>query len=178
MSAVSDELRLLDREPGRFAFFAWKNFTIVVWHELPEVSEVERLVRMGERRVRENPGKLSDVHLIARKIGLPGAAARSALTQASRSGSPHLAAVGVWLAGSGFWASALRSFVTSLSVLLRGPFELRIFGDLDELAAWLPPIHESRTGVAVGQAQLLEVLRRAVARAEDQEPSSVAAAAS
>jgi hypothetical protein len=166
MSALSDELRLIDQEPGRCAFFAWKNITIMVWLALPDVAEVERLVRMGKGRASETPGKLSDVHLIARKMGLPDAAARSALITATRSGSPHLAAVGVWLAGSGFWVSAVRSFVTGLNVVVRGPFELRMFADLDALAEWLPPIHESRTGVAVTPAQLLDVLRRAQLRAE------------
>jgi hypothetical protein len=72
------------------------------------------------------------------------------------------------MGGDGFWASAVRSFVTGLSVLVRGPFELGIFGQLDELAQWLPEIHGSRTGVSMLSSELIQVLRLAQDRAERQ----------
>ena len=40
----SDELRLLDEEPGRFAFFAWRNVTIYVWLTRPLEPDVTRLI--------------------------------------------------------------------------------------------------------------------------------------
>jgi len=166
MSSDSDELRVLDEEPGRFAFLAWRNITIVVWLALPDSADIARLIRMGTSRAAESPEGLSDVHFVTRKVGLPDAETRSALTNAARSGSPHLGAVGVWLPETGFWASAVRSFVTGLSLLLRGAFEVRVFAELEALSEWLPGVHESRTGVAVARSQLLEMLRRAELRAE------------
>jgi hypothetical protein len=166
MSVAGEDLRILDERPDRFAFFAWKNITICVWLALPDASEVARLVKAGEARVAQTEQKLSDVHLIVRKVGLPTAETRSAFLSASRSGSPHLAAVAVMVANGGFWASAVRSFVTGLNVLVKGPFDLAMFAEVGELAAWLSPIHEARTGIAVAREQLSAVLREAQLRAE------------
>ena len=161
MDELKDELRLLDEEPGAFQFFAWRNITIFVWLTTPEAAHIDRLVKMGEARIASASGKLSDVHLVTREVGLPDADARAALLEASRAGGPHLAAVAVWLAGSGFWASAVRSFVTGMNVVLREPFELRMFAELEELTEWLPAVHESRTGIAISPPRLLGMLRRA-----------------
>jgi hypothetical protein len=60
------------------------------------------LIAAGESRAATSTAKLSDVHLVTRSVGLPDSEARSALIEASRGGAPHLAAVGVWMAGSGF----------------------------------------------------------------------------
>jgi hypothetical protein len=114
---------------------------------------------------------LSDVHLVTRAVGLPNAATRAALIEASRIGTPHLAAVGVWLAGTGFWASAVRSFVTGLNVVLREPYELRMFAELEDLAAWLPPAHESGTGVSINAPRLLGMLQRAQMAVETERAS-------
>jgi len=167
MNEPKDELSLLDEEPGSFQFFAWKNVTIMVWLATPEVAHIERLVRMGDARIASvGGGKLSDIHLVTRGVGLPDADVRSALLTASRTGSPHLAAVGVWLAGSGFWASAVRSLVTGMNVVLREPFELRMFAELEALSEWLPGVHESVTGVPITAPRLLGMLRRAQLQAE------------
>lgn len=164
--APSDELRLLDEDPGRFAFFAWRNFTICVWLATPTANDIPRLIKMGNARASGSALKLSDVHLVAGSVGLPDGGARNALLTASRVGAPHLACVAVWMGGSGFWASAVRSFVTGLSVLVRGPFELGIFAEIAELAAWLAEIHASRTGVTITGSDLHRVLVRAQERAE------------
>jgi hypothetical protein len=162
----SDELRLLDEDPGRFAFFAWRNLTICVWLATPTARDIPRLVAMGNTRAADSTLKLSDLHLVTRSVGLPDADARNTLLEASRGGAPHLAAVGVWMGGSGFWASAVRSFVTGLSVLVRGPFELGVFAEVSALATWLPEIHAARTGVTITASELHQVLLRAQQRAE------------
>lgn len=162
----TDELRLLDHEPARFAFFGWNNIAVMVWLTLPDASDVARLISMGNRRVAERTTKLSDIHLVPHKLGLPSAETRDALLEASRGGAEHLAAVGVWLAGAGFWASAVRGFVTSLNVLLRGPFELRMFGEQKDLAEWLAPLHTERTGIEITALHLRDLLQQAVYRAE------------
>lgn len=167
-----DELRLLDHEPARFAFFAWNNITVMVWLALPDATDVARLIKMGEGRAAEQSAKLSDVHLVPHKVGLPDAEARDALLRASRSGARHLAAVGVWLAGAGFWASAVRGFVTSLNVVLKAPFELRMFGDQKDLAEWLAPLHTERTGIEITVPRLRDVMQAAQHRAEQLPPLS------
>jgi hypothetical protein len=65
------------------------------------------------------------------------------------------------LGGSGFWASAIRGFVTSVHVLLSAPFEFKVVGMLDDLVTWLPTVHARRTGVQLLPDELLAVLRAA-----------------
>jgi hypothetical protein len=165
MANARDELRTLDAEPGQFAFFAWKNVTIMVWEVPPNAASVTRLSRMGAERAREHPGALSDVHVINGWPGLPSAEVRAALAEASREAVTHLAAVAVVLGGTGFWASALRGFITGLHVLVRGPFEVRLFGSIEDVAQWLPEVHAKRTDVVVSPAELERVLLEAQTRA-------------
>ena len=155
------ELRVLDEEPERFAFFAWKNLTIVTWLVSPDAAAVERLARVGEARIQEQTTGLTDVHLVLGKISFPDAATREALITESRKAVPHVTTVAVALGGEGFWASAMRSFITGIHVLLPGRVPLKLFSGLEELARWLPEVHAERTGVAISAAQLSAVLRDA-----------------
>lgn len=157
---MTETLRVLDQEPGQFAFLAWKNITIVVWTGLPDAAAVRRLAAVGETRMREH-SVLSDVHLVTGHIGLPDAETRTALVSESRRATGNLAAVGVVLGGSGFWASAIRGFVTSVHVLLSAPFEFKIVSQVDELVQWLPDVHARRSGVQVSAEELRCVLRSA-----------------
>jgi hypothetical protein len=154
MADAAQEPQLLDEQPDRFAFFGWKNITIVTWSSTPDAEAIKRLASVGERRIREHPESLTDVHLVLGKISFPDAATREVLVAESRKAAPHLGTVGVVIGGEGFWASAIRGFVTSVHMLVPGHFQLRLFGRVDELVEWLPAVHESRTGVRVSAAQL------------------------
>ena len=157
---VIEPLRVLDEEPGQFAFLGWKNLTIAVWTGLPDAAAIQRLALVGDARIREH-GTLSDVHLVTGHIGLPDAETRATLVSESRRAAGHLAAVGVVLGGSGFWASAIRGFVTGVHVLLNAPFDFKIVGGLEELVEWLPAVHAQRTGVHVLPDDLRQLLRMA-----------------
>jgi hypothetical protein len=148
----------LDAEPGQFAFYGWNNITIIVWVVQPSAAAIERLMQVGERRGLQHPEGLSDVHLIVGQIKLPDAAARDRLLKGAKRAAPHLAAVAAVAEGQGFWLSTLRSVITGIRVLLPGSFALRLFVDVDELALWLPDVHEKATGVRVTSAALRKVL--------------------
>lgn len=165
LSLLPSELRILDEEPGRFSFFAWRNLTIAVWLEPPDADAVLRLARVGEVRIKQSETLLSDVHLVLGRLKFPDATTREHLITESRKAAPHLAAVAVLVGGEGFWASAIRSFITGIHVLVPGSFQLRLFGDLAELVAWLPIVNENRTGVPIPSEQLHTVLTRARAHA-------------
>lgn len=161
MDSLSSELRLLDEERGRFAFFAWRNITIVAWCSSPDAAAISRLARAGEAQVRAHAQGLSDVHIVMGKISFPDAATREALITESRKAVPHVSTVAVVLGGEGFWASAMRSFITGIHVLLPGRVQLKLFGRVDELANWLPQIHSSRTGVDISALRLAAALNQA-----------------
>jgi hypothetical protein len=158
MADPTNELQVLDEQPDRFAFFGWNNITIATWSGPPDAQAVTRLARVGERRLREVSTPLTDVHLVLGKITFPDAATREVLIAESRKAAPHLGTVAVVVGGEGFWASAIRGFITGVHVLVPGHFQLRLFGRVDELVDWLPAAHESKTGVSVPKEQLRAVL--------------------
>ena len=174
MDDRTSELRLLDELPGRLAIFALKNVTIIVWGGVADLQSVDCLARVGKERIRECPSGLSDVHVIGRQLGLPDAATRARLLEESRKATAHLAAVAAVIGGNGFWASAIRGLVTGMHVMLAGPFELRLFGENDDLADWLTRVHGQKTGTHIAVEQLRSALREAVARAQ-QHPTELRA---
>lgn len=161
--SLPNQLQLLDEEPDQFAFFGWSNLTIMVWASPPNAHAVTRLARVGEARARAQTHGLTDVHIVLGKIEFPNAATREKLIAESRKAAPHLAIVGVVVGGEGFWASAIRSFITGVHVLVPGSFQLRLFGHVDELVGWLPKAHHDKTGVRLDPTQLRANLERAQA---------------
>lgn len=151
--------------PGRIAIFGLRNITLVVWGEVADLESVDHLARVGKERIRDYPCGLSDVHVIGRQLGLPDADTRARLLEESRHATSHLAAVAVVVGGSGFWASAIRGLVTGMHVLLAGEFELKLFGEDEDMPEWLTRVHTHKTGVDVSADLLRGALREARARA-------------
>lgn len=138
----------------------------MVWGEVADLESVECLARVGQERIRDYPCGVSDVHVIGRQLGLPDAETRARLLAESRQATSHLAAVAVVVGGSGFWASAIRGLVTGMHVLLAGDFELKLFGDGEDMPEWLSRVHTHKTGVDVPADALRTALREARARAD------------
>jgi hypothetical protein len=157
-STPTESPTLLDAEPGRFSFWALHNITIAVWHDQPTRDAVLRLQQAAEARAKLHPEGVSDVHVVVGPIALPDDHTRQALIRISKLAVPYLAAVGVIVGGSGFWASTMRSLITGIRVLLPGTFEFGLFGTTEELVRWLPGVHAKRTGLQLDAA----VLKRAL----------------
>ncbi|HEY2733959.1 MAG TPA: hypothetical protein VGI70_08240 [Polyangiales bacterium] len=138
MSASQDELKLIDADPGRVAFYASQNVTVTVWCGATDISLVERL-RVVSKRVREQyPQGGSAIHIVRAGVPLPGSDVREQLVKLSNEDALWLAAVGVVIGGSGFWASTMRSVITALRVVASREYEMRIHGSLEEVIGWLP----------------------------------------
>jgi hypothetical protein len=78
------------------------------------------------------------------------------------------------LAGTGFWASAIRGAVTGIQVFDLRRRRQRVFADLDELASWVAPMHAEAIGGTVAPPALRHaltwMLERANVRAEMARP--------
>jgi hypothetical protein len=162
MSASQDELKIIEAVPGRVAFYAWHNVTITVWTGPSDIAFVERLSAVTKRVQDEYPQGGSGIHIVRPSVSLPDSATREGLVKVSNEYAQWLAAVGVVIGGSGFWASTMRSVITALRVMASREYEMRIHGTTDELLGWLPDVHEKRTGVALP----LDSFRAQLARAE------------
>jgi hypothetical protein len=140
------------------AFFgSWKNVFVSIWQSQGTVLAIDRMFaaiaampRIAEKR--------SDIYIIAEGARLPEARVRDHFIDVVKSSSPFLASVAVVVGGTGFWTSALRSFVTGLHWLAPRSFDFHLHGSVEEVADWLPPVHERLSGVRLDPSRLQRIL--------------------
>jgi hypothetical protein len=107
---------------------------------------------------RAHPEGFSSVHVIGNNPPLPTSEARDTLIRETKRYSKDLACVGTVLEGSGFWASAVRSFIVGIRVVVPRTFEMQTYASIAELVAWLPPPHAKKTGVTLDPAEFERML--------------------
>jgi hypothetical protein len=149
---------VLDTEPGAFIFGAWKNVFIGVWESQATMPAVDRMFRATMLLNELHPMGRSTIHVVAHGAALPASDVRAHFANVLKKNAENLACVGVVVVGTGFWTSALRSFVTGLRWLAPRSFELRMNGSVQELAKWLPAEHARRTGVELDKRRLIQVI--------------------
>jgi hypothetical protein len=159
-SRVNYELRVLDHDPGKFVFTAWRNVSFFFWTASATPSAIARLTQATEPLYAENPRGVSNVHVVESDVGIPSPEVRELLLGQMRRRADRRACLAVVPAGSGFWASTLRSFVTGLRLVSSRSFEIGVHTSLAQVADWLPPPHFAKTGVQLDPRVLLEMLVR------------------
>src|SRR5262245_3791573 len=113
--------------PGVHRLWRWHNVVIIAWHHKASVEAVEHLAHINEAILaRAEYSKLSFIHLVRNQIELPDAAVRTAFVETSKRFEGRQACAAVIIGGGGFWASAIRGFVTSVHVLSRQLIQLRV----------------------------------------------------
>jgi hypothetical protein len=152
-----------DAQPGQYAFFSWHNVIILVWPNSATGASVERLGNHYRAMLKRDPKPQSHIHVVKAGAGLPTGEARAGFVKLMHEFENDLAAVGVCLLGSGFWASAIQGAVTGMRMLAPRSFEMHIHNDFESLVQWLPAEHLLRTGVALGPDHLLAALNTAFA---------------
>ena len=70
---------------------------------------------------------------------IPNAEVREASGRLMRELTPHLLAGATVIEGGGFWASAVRSFLTAVYFVAKQPCPTKAFARIDEAAQWLGP---------------------------------------
>lgn len=140
--------------------FAWKNLAITVWSG-PATMASLTVFEQGCRSIcAKHPEKICSVHIMAPAgKSMPSAEARDQVGRILSENAVHTAAAAALVPGDGFWASALRSMVTSILMMAPRSMPFRTFGDLAQLAEWLAPLHSRGTGVEVEPSELLQALR-------------------
>lgn len=118
-------------------------------------------MRVGDQIRAQYPMGISSVHLIAEGAGLPAADAREGLVKLMNRHTDRLACVGIVVGGTGFWASAIRSFITGMRAVSSRAYELKLVGSIEELVVWLPTQHFKRSGIALDSGELTRALQTA-----------------
>jgi hypothetical protein len=163
--SVSVTPELLYQGDG-YLFGAFRNVFIAIWTVQSTALTAEQLgARLGPFALAHPEGG-SFIQIIAKSPPLPTPEAREKLIHHMRTYSGQLACIGTVLEGTGFWASALRSFLVGLRIVVPRTFEMQTYASIAPLAAWLPPLHLQRTGVSVTAAEIQTVLTGLRARVE------------
>jgi hypothetical protein len=148
---------ILSRGPG-YAVATWENVLIGCWRIQSNVTVITELGAGAAILNRKYPGGFSNLHVIWDDPPLPGADTRKLLQRQLNDYATPLACLGVVLEGTGFWASAVRSFVIGLRILAPRSFEMNITGSIQDLVTWAVPIHNAATAHPVAVAALTKVL--------------------
>lgn len=145
-------------EPGRFRFALWQNVTFTIFTAQATLDAGQRILQVARGLSRSFPQGRSQVMFIAAGAPAPDAATSELLSviyDPEKSGIRCIAAV---LEGAGFWASGIRSRMTSMHIAAGNKMVLRTFDALDEVVSWLPDEHAKRTGVVLEPDALRAVL--------------------
>lgn len=160
----SPETNLLYEAKGCL-FGTWKNVIVAIWTTQATGPLVSVLSEITIEFSKAHPERFSLVHVIGRGPPLPTAEARDLFVRETRKHSKDLACVGTVLEGSGFWASAVRSFIVGIRFVVPRTFDIQTYASIAEVAAWLPAPHAAKTGVTIDRREFeraLLALRRSV----------------
>ena len=112
----------------------WKRVLIGVWaipSSMELVEEQDALMKQLSA-----PAKLSSVHLVIKRAPLPAADVREAYQALTQRYADKIICSAILIEGDGFWASAVRAFMTGIEMLQRR-MRTKAFGDLESLSAWV-----------------------------------------
>jgi hypothetical protein len=152
---MTADVFVVHEEPA-FMMAEWKDVAIVVWGAQGRLPQVRHLEKFTDEFIARHPKGISAVHIIANAAALPDSETRAELNRLTDKYAPKMACLVTVVEGSGFWASAMQSFVTSFHWVTRRNFKVRIASTIAEGSAWLPALHSARTGTRIDGAELLQ----------------------
>lgn len=156
-----DKLVLAAVERGICAIGTCRNIVVIVWWGSATGPAVERLAQITARMRDTHPEKVSHIHLVRDRAGFPNSDARNAFVKIMREHADGIANCAAVVGGTGFWASTMRSAITSMRLLSPRSFEMRLHGTSAEMLEWLPDAHELRTTVPLAPQLLRSILDQA-----------------
>lgn len=158
-SSEQRDLAVVEQYPGVFRVGVVGRIAITTWLGQLDVSSVELYARFINDFLARSAasGRGSIVHLVNERVGLPQSATRPVLAKMMENTEP-LACVSVVIEGSGFWASAVRGFLTGMRLLGPSTFRIHEHATIADVVAWLPAEHEKLSGEHIEPDELLRHL--------------------
>jgi hypothetical protein len=156
---MADEPVLLDVDPGRFRYSLWRNVSCVVWAGQATLETAQRVRTLSSRIVAQCPGAHSNVVFVLDGTPAPTPEAGAIFAQLFDPRISHMACMAIVLEGAGFWASIIRSTMTSLRLTAKAGPVVGVHDSIDQAVTWLAPLHHERTGVEIEPEELLGAMR-------------------
>jgi len=154
----SHQTSLLDIDPGRFRYSAWRNISIGIWASQATAEAAERVLRISKHLAKLHPGGHSNIVFVLDGAPAPTPEANEVFAKIHDSKVSDLACMAIVVEGGGFWASRIRSSITGVRLASPGAIQLRINDTIQDVLEWFPAEHFRRTGVAVTASELKAVL--------------------
>jgi hypothetical protein len=149
---------LLDLDPGRFRYSAWRNLTIGVWAGQATQEAAERILRVSRFMAGQHPTGHSSVVFVLDGAPAPTPEANEVFAKVYDDKVSDLSCMAIVIEGGGFWASRIRSTITNLRMSTPGSMMIRVADKLEQVIEWLPAEHTERTGIKVTPSELKTVL--------------------
>ena len=160
-AAAAANPRVAAAERGHFSCSIWLNVSILIWASRATEPALRRIQRVTHELTTRFPAGHSNVAFVLDGVGPPTPEARKILTHLYREGVADLKCLGVVLEGGGFWASSLRSSITSMQLEAGRRTALGQYTSIAEIAAWMAPRHAAQTGVEISVEELQAALEAA-----------------
>lgn len=152
--------------PGRYVGATAGNLIAFYWIADADLEGARFLHRVCEKQTQGRTRIASAIHIVHPRVSLPSAEVRSQLVASMEAFSEVTCGIGVVLLGTGFWASAMRSALTGIRMVIRtGASQMRFGQSPGEIIAWLASTHESATDEPLGTADPHVVVQQVCALA-------------
>lgn len=152
-----DEWARLGYQRDEIVVAGWRNIGFVLWGAQATLRSVRKMGAMSANLMKDHT-KISIIQVIPENAALPTDDAKDLLLKMTEAGGQSIACLAYVMSGEGFWASAMRGYLTNTHWVRHRPFVPRILATIEDVAFWLPSVHRERTGVDVPADELLEVL--------------------
>lgn len=134
----------------------WRNVLVVAWGTPSTPSLVEELRRLMARVTAQHE-KIAIVHITFGAMALPNKETRAGFSSLVQEFGPKLDHTAVLVGEAGFWASAVRSVLTSFLVTTRA-YKFSLCGSVAEAVRWLSHGHFVAPGTLVDAGELHQAL--------------------
>jgi hypothetical protein len=142
----------------------WGNVGVVVWGVESSLSLLEEVRRLTTRVASEH-SRLSMVHISLGASPLPSKAVRTGFDVLGEEFAARTDQTAVLIGDTGFWASAVRSFMTSF-LLNKRHMKVKLCGSLAEVSRWIAQANSIRTGQLVDPLALQQAMEWVLDRPE------------
>jgi hypothetical protein len=149
---------LLDIDPGRFRYSAWRNISIGVWADQATAEAAQRVLRVSHLMAGRYAKGHSSIVFVLDGTPAPTPEANEVFAKVYDDKISDLACMAIVIEGGGFWASRIRSTITSLRMSTPGAMMVRVADNVEHVLDWLPAEHTFRTGINVTASELKAVL--------------------
>ncbi|MBX7081445.1 MAG: hypothetical protein K1X88_19750 [Nannocystaceae bacterium] len=114
----------------------WRNVLFTVWRQEITVAALEASRVASHDLARSHAGGLLVFNVVREGLPIPGGEVRRKASSVLGETSGHVRCTATVIEGEGFWTSAARAIVASITLLSRAAHPHRVFATIDEAATW------------------------------------------